>query len=263
MSDAHNADLIARIVDDIANHAVFEPYADLIPENVDAAYFIQDRVVEMLEARGVREAPCGYKLALNSQHLMAHFGRTEPCYGRMFSDQKWQSGASLSANDYRGLLIEAEIMAVMATDMPRLDGGHTRATAEAAIERYFPAVELVDTRGLELPKARVPSVVAQNITTEGLVHGGPGLTPDELDVETLPVSLSFDGQVVAKTKGTPPQHPGDAIAWLANQLTARGGMLKAGDIVICGTHVPPPPLGGASHVLLDMGPLGQVEFTVC
>ncbi len=262
MNDADTTDLIARIVDDIANHAAFEPYADLIPENIDAAYFIQDQVVEMLEARGIRGAPCGYKLALNSQSLMAHFGRTEPCFGRMFSDQKWQSPASLSAKDYRGLLIEAEIMAVMAADMPRRDGGHTRATAEAAVERYFPAVELVDARDLEIPKARLPSVVAQNITTEGLVYGGPGLIPQELDVETLPVSLSFDGAVVAQTKGTPPQHPGDAIAWLANQLMARGGMLKAGDIVICGTHVPPPPLGDASHVLLDMGPLGLVEFTV-
>jgi 2-keto-4-pentenoate hydratase len=262
VSDADTTNLISKIVEDIANHAAFEHYADLIPDNVDAAYFIQDQVVEMLTARGVRAAPCGYKLALSSQHLMAHFGRSEPCYGRIFSDQKWQSGASLSAKDYRGLLIEAEIMAVMATDMPRQEGGHTRASAEAAVERYFPAVELVDTRDLELPKARVPSVVAQNITTEGLVYGGPGLIPQELEVESLPVSLSFDGVVVAQTKGTPPQHPGDAIAWLANLLMARGGMLKAGDVVICGTHVPPPPLAGASHVLLDMGPLGQVEFTV-
>ena len=262
MNDAHTTDLIARIVDDIANHATFNSYADLIPENLDAAYFIQDQVVEMLTARGVRAAPCGYKLALNSQHLMAHFGQTQPCYGRLFLDQKWQSPASLSASDYRGLLIEAEVMAVMGADMPRQEGGHTRASAEAAVERYFPAVELVDARDLAIPDARLSSVVAQNITTEGIVYGGPGLTPAELEVESLPVNLSFDGVVVAETKGTPPQHPGDAIAWLANQLMARGDMLKAGDIVICGTHVPPPPLAEASHVLLDMGSLGQVEFTV-
>lgn len=262
MSNVNTTDLIARIVDDIANHTAFNPYADLIPENLDAAYFIQDQVVEMLEARGIRATPCGYKLALNSQHLMAHFEVSEPCSGRLFSDQKWRSPASLSAQDYRGLLIEAEIMAVIGADMQRVDGGHTRASAEAAVERYFPAVELVDARDLAIPQARLQSVVAQNITTEGVVYGGPGLTPKELEIESLPVSLAFDGVVVAETKGTPPQHPGDAIAWLANHLMARGGMLKAGDIVICGTHVPPPPLGGASHVLLDMGSLGQVEFTV-
>ena len=262
MTEIAKTDLIARIVDDIATHAAFNSYADLIPENLDAAYYIQDQVADMLVSRGIRAAPCGYKLALNSQHLMAHFGVSEPCSGRLFSDQKWQSPASLSAQDYRGLLIEAEIMAVIGADMQRVDGGHTRASAEAAVERYFPAVELVDARDLAIPQARLQSVVAQNITTEGVVYGGLGVTPKELDVENLPVSLSFDGVVVAETKGTRPQHPGDAIAWLANHLMARGGMLMAGDIVICGTHVPPPPLNAASHVLLDMGPLGQVEFTV-
>ncbi len=262
MREETNSDLIGRIVEDIANHAAFNPYADLIPDTLEAAYSIQDQVVEMLISRNIRAAPCGYKLALNSQHLMAHFGQSEPCSGRMFSDQKWQSPASLSARDYRGLLIEAEIMAVMGVDMPAREGGHTRASAEASVERYFPAVELVDARDLEIPKARLFSVVAQNITTEGLVYGGPGLTPAKLEVGDLPVSMSFDGQVVAETTGTPPQHPGDALAWLANHLTGRGGMLKAGDVVICGTHFAPPPLNGASHVLLDMGPLGQVEFTV-
>ena len=262
MNETGDKELVAQIVDDIARHAVFRPYADLISGNLDAAYFIQDQVVEMLQARGIRAAPCGYKLALNSQTLMAHFGVSEPCSGRMFSDQKWQSPAKLSARDYRGLLIEAEIMAVMQADMPGRDGGHTRVSAEQAVERYFPAIELVDARDLQIPQARLPSVVAQNITTEGVVYGGPGLTPEELDVGSLPVSLSFDGQGVAETKGTPPQHPGDAIAWLANHLMARGGMLKAGDIVICGTHVPPLALGDTSHVLLDMGPLGRVEFTI-
>ena len=262
MNDTDDTDLVRQIVDDIAAHAPFNSYADLIPDNLDAAYYIQDQVVAALVARGVRSAPCGHKLALSSKHLMAHFGVSEPCAGRMFSDQKWQSGAQLSSRNYRSLLIEVEIMAVMAADLPPVPGGQTRASAEAAVERYLPSIELVDTRDQAIPDARLHSVVAQNISTEGLVFGGPGLAPDALDVDTLPVSLMFDGQVQIETKGSAPQHPGDAIAWLANHLFARGSMLKAGDIVICGTHLPPPPLGDAGHVLADMGPLGQVEFTI-
>jgi len=254
--------LITQITDDIASHAPFDPYADQITGTLDAAYDIQDQVAAMLQARGIRAAPCGYKLAMNAQHLMAHFGLDGPCFGRLFSDQKWQSPAKLLACNYRSLLIEAEIMAVMAQDLSPRAGGHDRASAEAAVARYLPAIELVDSRDLEIPKARLYSVVAQNITTEGVVVGGPGLAPDELDVANLPVSLTFDGQVVAETKGTPPQHPGDALAALANHLGARGGMLKAGDVVICGTHVPPPSIGAAGHVVADMGPLGTVEFTI-
>ena len=254
--------LVTSIVDDIITHARFDAYADQIPEDLDAAYAIQDQVVDMLLGKGVRATPCGYKLALNSQHLMAHFGLSEPCSGRVFSDQKWNSPAELSAQDYRGLLIEAEIMAVMKDDMPKGKERYTRASAEPAIDRFYPAIELVDGRDLEISQARLHSVVAQNITTEGLVFGGPGLRPDELDIATLPVTLSFDGQVQLETTGTAPQHPCDAIAWLANHLLARGRMLKAGDVVICGTHLPPPPLNDATIVLLDMGPLGHVEFTM-
>ena len=262
MAQQPDKGLITRITDDIASHAPFDPYADQIPDTLDLAYDIQDQVTQMLQARGIRATACGYKLAMNSQHLMAHFGLSGPCFGRLFADQKWPSPARLSAGDYRSLLIESEIMAVMAQDLPPRPGAHDRASAQAAVSRYLPAIELVDSRDLIIPKARLHSVVAQNITTEGVVFGGPGLAPDDLDADNLPVSLTFDGQVVGQTKGTPPQHPGDALAGLANHLLSRGEMLKAGDIVICGTHLPPPPLGGAGHVLVDMGPLGTVEFTI-
>ncbi len=258
--------LIARIVADIAAHAPFEPYADQIPDDFAAAYDIQDKVVAMLQAQGIRSAPCGYKLAANSRLLMAHFAIDEPAVGRMFSDQKWDSPARLSANDYRSLLIEPEIMAVIGTDMTPRPGGHDRDSAGAGIDRYLPAIELVDTRDAILPEARLASIVAQNVTTEGLISGGPGLAPQDVDIDTLAVSVAVDGQVVAQTTGTAPQHPLDAVSWLANHLLGRGGLLKAGDIVMCGTHLPPMPVPGPAqgvgHVLVDMGPLGQVEFSI-
>ncbi|PCH67933.1 MAG: hypothetical protein COC12_10785 [Rhodobacteraceae bacterium] len=262
MMDQPDTGLITQIADDIATHAPFNAYADRMSDTLDAGYDIQDQVAAMLQARGIRAAPCGYKLAVNAQHLMAHFALSAPCFGRLFSDQKWQSPAQLSAADYSDLWIEVEIMAVMARDLPPRPGGHDRASAEAAVALYLPAIELVDARGLEIATARLSSVVAQNITTEGIVVGGPGLAPAALEVATLPVRLTFDGQVVGETTGTAPQHPGDALAALANHLGARGGMLKAGDVVICGTHLPPPSIGGAGHVVADMGPLGTVEFTI-
>lgn len=99
MNKTPNQSLIALIVDDIASHAPFNPYADQIPADLSGAYDIQDDVVAMLQSRGIRGAPCGYKLTVNSRQLMALFSIDEPAVGRMFSDQNLISPARLKAGD--------------------------------------------------------------------------------------------------------------------------------------------------------------------
>lgn len=254
--------MIENIVNDMASHALFNAYADQIPDSFTAAYDIQDQVTALLLKRGIRSAACGYKLAVNSAALMTHFGITEPAAARMFSDQNWPSPARLVAKDYRSLLIEPEIMTRIDQDLPPVAGGYDRQSVLPAVGRYFPAIELVDSREASLSGARLPSIIAQNVTTEGLVVGGPGQSPADLNLSSLTVEVAFDGEVVASSVGTAPQHPLDAIAWLANHLNGRGGMIKAGDIVMCGTHQPPKAIGAARHVKVAMGPLGVVEFEI-
>jgi len=254
--------LINALVDDMVNLTDFSDYADQIPDDITAAYDIQDQVSAALLAGGHRTALCGYKLAMNSAALMQHFGTSEPGSARMFANQMHPSGAKLSGQAYHSMLIEPEIMAEIGRDMNPREGGHDRNSAMDAIEKFVPAIELIDCRGLHLPSSRLTSVIAQNITTAGLVHGGPGMTPQLLNVETLAVLVSIDGEIVANTVGTAPQHPLDAVAWLANHLISRGLTLKAGMIVMCGTHVPPIPLDDAGDISVDMDVLGKVAFSI-
>lgn len=255
-------DLIGEITKDIETHAAFRAFEGQIGDGFDEAYEIQDRVVEALIGDGTRGPVCGYKIALNAKPLMEMFGVSEPVSGQLFEDQKFGSPANLSASDYRSLLIEPEIAALMATDLPALAGGHDRESVLSAIEKFVPAFELVDMRDAHIPGLKLPSAIAQNMTNEGLVIGGPGLPPADLDVDALNVVVTYDDDVVAELNGAAPQHPLDAVAWLANHLAARGKNLKAGMIVLCGSHMPPKPVGSANRICAAMGVLGAVEFTV-
>lgn len=260
MTDTTSTDLVSQIVGDIAAHAAFRSFDDTIGESPADAYAVQDKVSAELVARGIRQDICGYKIALNSPHLMAHFGVAEPVSGPLFADQNHPSPADLNPGDYHTLVIEPEIAAIIGSRIDSPTGG--RDGVVPVIARFVPAFELIDTRGAHIPDVKLLSAIAQNITNEGMVTGGPGVAPADLDVDALSVTVSFDDETMGPFTGAAPQHPLDAVAWLADHLVARGKALEPGMVVLCGTHMPPKPIGAAKHVRADFGPLGDVQFTV-
>ena len=255
-------ELVFHIIEDIRKHAPFRNFEGRIGERLERAYALQDELAARIVESGVRGPCCGYKIALNSPSLMAHFGVDEPVSGHLFEDQKHFSPAELAQEDYRTLLIEPEIAAVIGNDLPGGPGLADRERVAAAIEVFVPAFEIVDTRGAHIPDLKLPAAIAQNMTNEGLVVGGPGIAPAELDVDSLSIAVIIDGAPVADLTGAAPQHPLDAIAWLADHLEHRGKRLRAGQIVLCGSHMPARPVGTARHVRAEMGVLGAVEFRV-
>ena len=255
-------DLISQIADDIESHSAFREFEGQIEADFDSAYNTQDRVVAELIKRGTRASICGYKIALNAESLMKHFSVSEPISGHLFEDQRHLSSATLSPDNYRSLLIEPEIAAVMGRDLKMGNGKHDRDSVLPAIAMFVPAFELVDTRDAHIPDLQLTTAIAQNITNEGLVVGGPGILPHDLAVDDLDVIISFDDTPIAELKGAAPQHPLDAVAWLANQLERRGKRLEAGQVVLCGSHMPPKSVGTAKHIHAEMGAVGIVEFTI-
>ena len=65
------------------------------------------------------------------------------------------------------------------------------------------------------------------------------------------------GSAVTLTLG----HPFAALAWLANQLTARGSHLKAGELVLTGSVVQTNWVAAGDRVVMDLGTLGAVELS--
>lgn len=249
--------LAVEIGREIIRHAPFTSRADQVPD-LATGYAVQDALVDHLIERGARGAVAGYKVAANSPALLALFALPEPVSARVFADQRHDSPARLRRADYDQFAFEPEIAAVMGADLPIGAAAHDRASVAGAIARFLPAFELLDLRHVDPPRAHMPDMVAANISNEGIVLGGPGVAPGALEPAAIRAEVLFDGKVVQDVTGAAPQHPLDVVAWLANHLGARGLMLTAGMVVLCGTHTPIQRPDGVSRIGLRMSGLGEV-----
>ncbi|MCC6000676.1 MAG: fumarylacetoacetate hydrolase family protein [Pararhodobacter sp.] len=247
------------IVADIQGANPFAPYATTPPRGLTDAYMLQDRVLALLggDAPG---AIGGWKIAANSAALMGRFGLDEPLSGRVLASQRQDNPARLRADAYRQFAFEPEIAAVMGRSLAPASAPFTRDQVAAAIDRFVPAMELLDMREADMAGMHIPDAVAQNISNVGAVLGGPGMAPGALDPGAVRTQLIIDGETRHDVTGAAPQHPLDAVTWLANHLVARGLMLEAGQLVLCGTHSPIWYHDGPGEIEVRMAGLGAVSL---
>lgn len=249
-----------RIVQDILDAAPFAAYETEPPRGPAEAYFLQDAVAEKLTGDSAFGAVAGWKIAANSTALLVRFGLSEPASGRVFVAQRRNSPAELKAADYRQFALEPEIVAVMGASLAPGDAPFDAPTVQAAIDRFAPAMELLDMREADMPNVHLPDVIAQNISNVGAVVGGPGIAADKLDPASVRTTLAIDGEIRHDVTGAAPQHPLEAVTWLANHLAARGFTLEAGQIVLCGTHSPIWYHDGTGEIVLEMSGLGRTAL---
>lgn len=253
---------IEKIVKDVTTGAPFGAYATQPQRNVAQAYAIQDGVVAALISSGTRGAIAGWKIAANSPQLLERFKLEEPASGRVFADQRHDSPTTLNAADYTEFAFEPEIAAIMKSTLAPSAAPLQPDEVLAAVERFVPAMELLDMRQTDMPSTHIPDAIAQNISNVGAVLGGPGITPEDLDTAKIRTTFTIDGQIKHDVTGAAPQSPLDAVAWLATHLAARGLTLQAGQIVLCGTHSPIWYHQGTGEIEVDMSGLGKVVVTL-
>ncbi len=236
--------------------------AKLPPENIanqipdfDTAYAMQDAVVLKLQENTGGLA--GYKIAWNSAAQIAELSPNAPAVGHVFCDQVRKSGVQFPAGAFGQLVVEPEIIAVIAQDIH--DSNLTEETVLPLIAGFHAGFEIMDRRGAS-PKflTHPPSIVANNIFNSGLVIGEHcEATVDFSAIETV---VHKDGKEILRAMNAAPQNPALAVATIANILAKRGKYLSAGDKVLCGTHMPPFVVeSGALRV--TMGVLGGAEFS--
>ncbi len=259
MSDNETRD---RIVKDILGAAPFTAYETDPPRDPSAAYVLQDAIAEELAQDPAYGTVAGWKIAANSPALLERFGMGEPASGRVFGAQRRASPAILKAVGYRQFALEPEIAAVMGTTLAPKDSPFNTQTVLEAIDRFVPAMELLDMRDADMPNVHLPDVIAQNISNVGAVVGGPGIAPEDLDPAAIRTTLAIDGDVRHDVTGAAPQHPLEAVTWLANHLASRDLTLEAGQIVLCGTHSPIWYHDGTGEIVLEMSGLGKASLTL-
>lgn len=162
----------------------------------------------------------GWKVGFGSRAGMAGLGIDRPLVGYLTSGGRLTPGSSVSVAGWTGAVIEAEIAAYVGPDL--------------AVEGWALAIELAD---VDFPPDDVEDIVAGNVYHRHVLFGDRvAALPDQRGVRLL-----RDGDEVAATCD-PDELVGDlgwVLATTASTLAAAGSALRAGDVVITGSMLPP------------------------
>lgn len=227
------------------------------PADLTAALAIQRSVTEQ---RGA--ATRGWKIGCTGAAAQKMLGYELPFYGRLIDGFFHESPATLPGGNFSMRLLEAEYAFRLARDLPPAGAPYTAGAVADAVASVHPAIEIVDTAfAAEWLSVGIELLIADN-GAHGAFILGQGLESWRgLDLAEGKVTLAIEGGATVEGKGANVLgHPLKALAWLANEAAAVGG-LKAGEIVTTGSAIPPQQVGPSASATASFAGLGTVSVS--
>jgi 2-keto-4-pentenoate hydratase len=193
------------------------------PTDAAAAYAIQDEVLAALGGIG------GWKVGAANPS-------SEPGCSPLPAAGVVRSGHAFAPAAFRLNGLEAEIAFTIAHDLPPLAAPYTADDLLHAIAAVHPAIEIVDSRFVDM-RAVDPLSALADFGSHGALAFGPGRTHDlRVEQSRQRVVLEAGGKLLADNVGG--NAAGDVfrlLAWLANHAAARCGGLRAGQVITTGS----------------------------
>jgi 2-keto-4-pentenoate hydratase len=193
------------------------------PRMVDDAYAVQDAVVSRLG--GI----AGWKVGAKSPVV-------EPTCAPLPASLILHSPQRFAPGRFACNGVEAELAFTLSNDLPPRPQPYRVADITAAVATVHPAIEIVDSRFIDLHTVDALSLLADFQSNGALVVGGGVPLPHAFESSSQQVALDIDGMRVVDSRGSNPA--GDVLrllAWLADHVAARSGGLRRGDIVTTGS----------------------------
>jgi len=195
---------------------------------------------EQLAARRARiaagEKPLAWQVGRGAPPAMERLKIKAPPVGFMMQTSLVPNASTVSLAGWTKPVVEPEIAVHMGKDLP---GGADRAATAAAIAALGPAIELAD---LNPPPDDVEVTLAGNIFHRHVILGPPDPTRAGAKLDGLVGHVFRRGALAAKQENVEALI-GDMIGivqHVAGTLAAYGERLRAGDVIITGSIVPPP-----------------------
>jgi 2-keto-4-pentenoate hydratase len=182
------------------------------------------------------EKPIGWKVGLGAPPAMERLKIKAPLIGFMMEKSLLANGETVSLAGWTKPVAEPEVAVHMGKDLP---GGADRAAAIAAIAGIGPAIELAD---LNPPPDDVEVTLAGNIFHRHVILGKLDTARAGAKLDGLSGHVFRRGALAAKQDNVE-QLIGEMIGivmHVAGTLSAHGEKLRAGDVIITGSIVPPP-----------------------
>jgi 2-keto-4-pentenoate hydratase len=201
------------------------------------------------------DQPLGWKVGFGAPAALRQLGITGPLVGFLTQNARLASGATVSLAGWAKAVAEPEIAVHIGRDVA---AGADAATAAAAIAGISPAIELADVNA---PPDDPERVLAGNIYQRHVVLAGDNPARTGSGADGLACRVIRHGKEFVTTSD-PQANTGEWIAivrHVADVLAACGETLRAGEIIITGSVVPPLVIEpGEDAITFVVAPLGSV-----
>ncbi len=196
--------------------------AALTPTSIDEGHAIQDAT-----SKGLGKLIGGFKaMAPPAQ---------QPNRGIIYADTIHTSPCDLPARLAPQCGVEGEVAFVFRESLPNRAVPYSRNEVAAAVDALA-AIEIVHSRfDIAKPLSNLEKL-ADSIMNAGLVCGAPNANWRTLDLASIAVTMSVNGEIVpGKNRGHPIGDPLGVAVELANMWRSKGGV-RARQIVTCGSY---------------------------
>jgi 2-keto-4-pentenoate hydratase len=207
------------------------------------------------ERLGAGEKPLGWKVGFGSPAAMHKLAIQAPLTGFLTDKALVVTGATISLAGWSKPAAEPEIAVHMGRDLP---AGAGRDTVRAAIAGLGPAIELAD---VDRPPDDVERILAGNIYQRGVIVGPCDASRAGGVVNGLHGRIARNGSAFAQTSD-PQALTGELVGivrHVADTLAAFGQTLRAGQIIITGSIVPPLWVEAGEAIVFELEPVGSVS----
>ena len=202
------------------------------------------------------EQPLGWKVGFGAPAAMQKLGIKAPLIGFLTDRARIATGSTVSLADWKKPVAEPEIAVHMGRD---LAAGADLDTVKAAIAGLGPAIELAD---VDRPPEDVEQILAGNIYQRGIILGPCDVSRAGGAVEGLHGHIARNGNDFAQTSD-PQAMTGeliDIVRHVADTLADFGQTLRAGQIIIAGSIVPPLWVEAGEEIVFKLDPIGSVSI---
>lgn len=211
-----------------------------------------DRRSRLLEQGG---RMIGWKLAFGAPHWLDKFGHAGPLVGFLAESNVRPPGATVSCRGWIHPVAEPEIAVYLGRDVDEPD-----RVAES-ISGLGAAIELAD---VDSPPEDIGEVLEGNIFHRAVVLGQPDHSRVGGTVVGMRARITNNRSEIAYTEDLEAL-TGDLVSILGHTsrlLQAAGARLKAGEVVIAGSVVPPIPVRPGDEVKFELVPLPPISVIV-
>jgi 2-keto-4-pentenoate hydratase len=198
--------------------------------------------------------PVGWKMGITVREAWESLGLDAPVVGYLTSATRLAPGAVHSLAGAGNPVVEPEVAAHLVADVAPDAGAEEAAEAIGA---FAPALEIVDLGRLE----DVEEILAGNVFHRAVVLGAPAEGSVAQSLAGATARVAKGGEPAGEAAPDATGAPGELLAIAARRLALVGERLRAGQVVICGSLLPPLPVAPGDRVALDLGELGSLEVS--